>query len=331
MQLSSHWYVTNKTDKPINILNVYIKKPRIQGRIMLKDTHSSYYGSYPVLPNTITEASADFWVLPPFCKEGKNFKVDIVFIDQYGKKRTVKDVVFESDKRNAPVPVKLVEEEIYKLKHDIEKKVAAVLKDEINRYKKYGRRSGELGSILVTHNGKKIKKIYQDSWESSKSGERQEIVNDPENYSVGSENGDILVKLFNELQNDKDKELFINSLIFRLSRDKEYYCVSYLILYVLLRIRLLSKVLDTAKISLQTRKSFWQKLGFKKSTSPLEQHQQYGFSDFLGLINGMLRYEHTAFTVQELDKIEEFVTNLSEHTFKISEKLNSVRSYRLIN
>ena len=68
-----------------------------------------------------------------------------------------------------------------------------VLKDEINRYKKYGRRSGELGSIYALYNGRKIKSIYQDGWTNSKSGERQEIVCDSENPQVISENGDALV------------------------------------------------------------------------------------------------------------------------------------------
>jgi hypothetical protein len=93
-----------------------------------------------------------------------------------------------------------------------------------------------LGSIYAIHNGRKIKNIYQDSWTNSKSGERQEIVNDPENAHVSSENGNDLVNHYNEIQNADQRELFINCLISRLSREKEYYCVRYLILYVLFRI-----------------------------------------------------------------------------------------------
>ncbi len=297
---------------------------------MLKDVHSAYHGSYPVPPHMTTELHADFWIHPPFRKEGKNFKLDITFVDQYGQKRTIRNVEFKSDKTKQSPPVKLAEEAIYKLEHDIEKKVAAALKDEISRYKKYGRQSGELGSIISTYNGRQIKSIYQDSWTNSKSGERQEIVSDPENAKVSSENGDALVSLFNSLQTEEDRTLFTNSLLLRLNREKEYYCVSYLILYILLRIEQLDKALSTAAVSLQHRKGFWNKLLCKKQTERLlEKHQRYGFSDFLGLINGMLRYKHTAFTDQNLDAIEEFIANLSEHTFHISEKLNSVRSYRI--
>ena len=89
-----------------------------------------------------------------------------------------------------------------------------------------------MGSIYALYNGRKIKSIYQDGWTNSKSGEIQEIVSDPENAHVSSENGDTLVNYYNELNDDADKELFINSLISRINREKEYYCVSYLLLYV---------------------------------------------------------------------------------------------------
>mgnify|MGYP000751155248 CR=1 FL=1 len=71
----------------------------------------------------------------------------------------VKNVVIPSDKRNGPTPAKLETEAVYKLEHDIEKKLASVLKDEISRYKKYGRRSGELGSVNASHQGRRIKSI----------------------------------------------------------------------------------------------------------------------------------------------------------------------------
>jgi hypothetical protein len=324
MQIVSYWYVTNRMDQPIKILNAYIKKPRTSGHISLKDVHSVYHGSYPVPPRTTTDLHANFWIHPPFCKEGKDFKVDIVFVDQYGQKRMIKNVEFKSDKRKGPGPVKLTEEAVYQLEHEIEKKIAAVLKDEINRYKKYGRRSGELGSIYALHNSRKIKSIYQDSWTSDRSGERQEIVNDHKEAEVHSENGDALVELFNGLADQADKELFINSLISRLNRDKEYYCVSYLILYILFRIGRLNAALDAAKISLQKKRKSWGISWQKISTDRLlEEHQRYGFSDFLAIMNGMLRFEHQSFTDREMDIVEEFIAGIDEHAFQINEKINS--------
>jgi transcription termination factor NusB len=256
--------------------------------------------------------------------------LDVSFVDQYGQKRTIKNVEFESDKKKTLIPKSLQVEAIYQLEHDIEKKVAAVLKDEINRYKKYGRRSGELGSIYAIYNGRKIKSIYQDGWTNSKSGERQEIVADPENSHVYSENGDALTSYYNEIIDDAEKELFINSLISRLNREKEYYCVSYLILYVLFRIGRLNDGLVAAEFGLQNKQSFLDRILRRRPKNELlEVHQRYGFSDSLGLINGLLRYEHHSFTDIDLDLLEEFIDNVEEHTFRIEEKINSTRSFRL--
>lgn len=330
MQIVSYWYVTNRTGQPVNILNAYIKKPRTQGHVMLADVHSAYHGSYPVPPHMTIDLHADFWVQPPFRKDGKDFKVDIIFVDQYGHKRTVKNVEFKSDKRKRTDPTRLTEEAVYQLENDVEKKVAAVLKDEINRYKKYGRSYGELGSIYAVHTGRKIKKIYQDSWTNSKSGERQEILNDPENARIYSENGDALVEYFNNLQDEADKRMFFNALISRLNRDREYYCVSYLILYVCFRIGHLGAALGAAKISLPQKRNFWGKvLRRNPSDRLLEIHQRHGFSDFLGLINGMLGFEHPSFTDQDLDIIEEFIAGIDEHSFQIDAKIHSARSFRL--
>ncbi len=330
MQIVSYWYVTNQTDHPIKILNAYIKNPKTFGHVLTKDVNSQYHGSYPVPAQTTTDLHADFWIHPPIRKEGKNLELDIVFIDQYGQKRTIKNVVFESDRKKS-MPKSLQVEAVYQLEHDIEKKVASVLKDEINRYKKYGRRSGELGSLYAVCSGRKIKSIYQDGWTNSKSGERQEIVADPENSHVYSENGDALTGFYNEISDDAEKELFVNALVSRLSKEKEYYCVSYLIFYVLFRINRLNEGLAAAKYNLQDKPSFMDRILRRKPKDELlEVHQRYGFSDALGLINGLLRYEHQSFTDNQLDLIEEFIDSVEEYAFHIEEKINSIRSFRLI-
>lgn len=330
MQVVSYWYITNQTNRPLKMLNAYIVNPRIYGHVLTKDVNSQYHGSYPVPPHNTTDLHADFWINPPIRKVGKDLKLDIVFVDQYGQKRKIKNVEFLSDKRKKSTPKNLQVEAIYALENDIEKKVAAVLKDEINRYKKYGRRSGELGSIYALYNGRKIKSIYQDGWTNSKSGERQEIVSDPENAHVSSENGDALVNYYNELNDDAERELFINSLISRINQEKEYYCVSYLLLYVLFRIGRLNDGLAASESYLQKKQSLLDRfLQRKPKEELLELHQRYGFSDVLGLINGLLRYEHPSFSDKELDLIDQFISNVEEHAFRIDEKINSIRSFRL--
>ena len=330
MQVVSYWYITNQSNHSLMMLNAYIVKPRIYGHVMTKDVNSQYHGSYPVPPQGTTDLQADFWINPPIRKVGKDLKLDIVFVDQYGQKRKIRNVGFLPDKKKKTAPENLEVEAIYALENVIEKKVAAVLKDEINRYKKIGRKSGELGSIYALNNGRKIKSIYQDSWTDSKSGERQEIVVEPENSHVSSENGDALVAFYSELKDVSQTELFINSIIYRLNREKEYYCVSYLILYVLFRIGRLKDGLSALENRLQKKQSFFDRfLNRKPKEELLELHQRYGFSDALGLINGLLRYEHPSFSDNELDLIDQFISCVEEYAFSIDEKINSIRSYRL--
>ena len=329
MQIVSYWYVTNQHDFPIKILNAHIKKPYLSGHVMTKDSSSEYYGSYPIPPKATTDLHADFWLHPPINKVGKDIKLDIIFTDQFGQKRIIKNVIFESDKKKRPSPKILETESIYKLEHEVEKKIASILKDEICRYKKYGRRSGELGSIHAMHGNTKIKSIYQDSWTSNKSGERQEIVTNNENTKVLSENGDSLVNYYANECNDK--ELFTNALLSRLNKEKEYYCISYLIFYVLFRINRLQEVLEVAKVNLQARSNFLNRfLKIKPKEELLEDHQRYGFSDALGLLNGLLKYEHTSFSDEQLDLIEEFIESIGyKNSFKIIEKIYSIRALRV--
>lgn len=330
MQVVSYWYITNQTSRPLKILNAYVARPKVYGHVMTKDVNSQYHGSYPVPPHSTTDLHADFWINPPIRRIGKDLNLDIVFVDQYGQKRKIRNVKFQSDKKKKASPKNLKIESVYAIENEVEKKVAAVLKDEINRYKKFGRRSGELGSIYALYNGRKIKSIYQDGWTDSKSGERQEIVCDSENTKVVSENGDALVNYYTQLRIDSEKELFLNSLISRINKEKEYYCVSYLILYILFRIGYLKESLYAAEKYLQKRPSFFDRaLRREPKEDLLELHQRFGFSDAFGLINGLLRYEHRSFSDSELDLIDQFIARVNEHTFRIDEKLNSIRSFRL--
>lgn len=330
MQIVSYWYVTNNTDEPVRILNTYLKWPMTQGHVLVKDVHSNFHGSFPIPPHTTTELHADFWVEPPVRGEGRDFVTDVVFIDQHGCQRKKRKVRFRSDRRKGRAPRALRQEAIFELEHEVEKKVAATLKDEINRYKQYGRAHGELGSVHAILNGRKVKQIYGDSWTSSRSGEQQEIIGTCDDASVQSENGDALVALYESLTVDAERKLFVNALTARLNKDFEYYCVSYLIFYVLFRIGQLEPLLDGARVGLTSPPTLWGKVFKRKAgRTILERHQRHGRSDMLGLINGLMRYEPGSFSNAELDLLEAYIADVGEHTFRIAEKINAIRSSRL--
>ncbi len=96
-------------------------------------------------------------------------------------------------------------------------------------------------------------------------------------------------------------------MLLRLSADRGYSDVAYLILLVLFRIDYLKEALEKAKCDLQNSK-------------------QHGFSDFLRLLDGLMRIEHAAFSHEMTDQIEKFIEGLSEHTFRIPERLASIRT-----
>lgn len=155
-------------------------------------------------------------------------------------------------------------------------------------------------------------------------------MSDPENAVIKSENGDALVALFNSLGREADKELFVNSLLTRLNREKEYYCVSYLILYVLIRIGQLERGLETAQTTLVPRPTWFDKLLCRGPRTPLlELHQRHGLGDMLGFLNGFLRYNHPSFSDRDLDLIEAFIEQPKEFGDRIAEEIHSARAFRL--
>ena len=149
-------------------------------------------------------------------------------------------------------------------------------------------------------------------WRKADSPMNQSIeINSQKKYII-SDNAKALINLYNKLGNTDDKFTFVNSLLDRLSKDKEYAPVGYLIFLVLFRIDKLEIAFDIAR---------------KK----LYQDSSYGFSDSLRLLDGLLRFEHSAFSKKLLEKIEIFIDELDEHLFRIPERLSAIRAFRLNN
>ncbi|KTC84438.1 hypothetical protein [Legionella drozanskii] len=68
-----------------------------------------------------------------------------------------------------------------------------------------------------------------------------------------------------------------------------------------------------------------------KIALPQNETKDFGLSNVLMLLNGLLNYFHPDFDEEMLDTIEEFVHGLSEHSFKIPEKITAIRALRLIS
>ena len=200
-------------------------------------------------------------------------------------------------------------EAIYSIKNEIEKEVASVLKTEIERYKECGRRVGGLGSVRLKNSNSPG---MGTEWRKADSPINNSIEINPQKDYIISENAQALIKLFESLENENDREIFVNSLLNRLSREKEYAPVGYLIFLVLFRINKLEMAFDVAK-------------------EKLYKDSGYGFSDALSLLDGLLRFEHGEFSKDLLEKIELFIDGLDEHTFQILERLSAIRTFRRLN
>jgi hypothetical protein len=310
MQLACRCYITNISAVDVRICEVSLRKPKTIGRIFVRHPQQDVYGRYPIPPGCTTEASADFWIRPPICEEDEPLVADIDFTDQFGNRHRVRNVKFHPRPKKKEKPTAPQMEVVSDISNPVERKVAGILQAEVYRYKDCGRRVGGLGSIQTTYQGRSYCGVGTD-WRKADSPELQAIVPDPENARIESDNASTLIKYYKSLKNQQRND-FVESLLRRLSRETPYAPVGYLILLVLYRIGYLNKVLETAKKQLQSDSA-------------------HGFSDFLRLLDGLLKYEYRRFSAEMLDDIEQFLKGIKEHTFRISERLLAVRAFLLRN
>lgn len=311
MHIVGDWFVTNITDDRIFILGTRLTRPRIDGRVLVKHPDKELYGRFPILPRATTEIRADFWIRPPICKEGKDFKTAIILIDQFRNEHKVKDAVFKGPRPKEIRKDEPAGESIYSIKDPIEKEIVAVLKAELARYRECGRRVGGLGSIQTSYQGGRAMPGVGAEWRDVNSPKNQSIDPSPESAWIESDNAAALGKLYRGLNTDEEKRRFISLLLKRLSRQTEYAPVGYLILFVLFHFGQLPETLRTAKRDLQGDGAF-------------------GFSEFVRLLDGLLRFKHPSFTTDLLDEVERFTEGIEE-TFRISERVAAIRAFRLTN
>jgi hypothetical protein len=276
---------------------------------MVRHPRGNIFGSHEIPPRFTTEASADFWVQPPVKRMGQDFRAMVTIIDQFGNRHKVKNVLFRGARPAAPQRAQAPQESIHAIADPVEKQLAAVLKDEVHRYRQVGRSSGGLGSIQTRYRGQVMTGVGTE-WRRADSPERQSIVPDPEQAAIASDNATALLNLYQGLGTDDERSRFVNALLRRLSRGTEYAPVGYLILLVLFRISRLPDALRTARQDLQG-------------------DGETGFSDFMRLLDGLLRFEHPAFTPELLDDAERFIEGIEEHTFNIRERIAAIGAFRL--
>jgi len=308
MQLVCDWYITNVSDVDVLICEVSLRKPETTGNMFVRHPERDIYGRYPIPPGSTTEARADFWVQPPICKENEPLVADIDFLDQFGNSHRVRKVKFQPRPKKKKEPMTPEMEIVSDISNSVEREVVGVLQAEINRYTDCGRKVGGMGSVQTSYQGRSYCGVGAD-WRKADSPELQAIIPDPENANIESDNASVLIKFYNSLKNQQQND-FVESLLKRVSRETPYASVGYFILFVLYRIGHLNRALETAKKELQGDSA-------------------YGFSDFLRLLDGLLKYEYPKFSIEMLNDIEQSLKGIKEYTFRISERLLAVRAFLL--
>lgn len=300
MQIVTRWLVSNIADRPTIVAKATMS------RGWFRRAHEAHFiPRETVAVGATVEVLIDFWVRPPFRKKGESFNTRLTIVDHLGNPHKTHKITIPSDwrpKREKPKPT---EEAMHAISDPLVKRVVAILKDEINRYRACGRAVGGLGSVQVTYENRTLEGIgYQGR--KTNSPRRQSIVPDPETASIHSDNLDALITIF-ENEDDARKQNIIESLLERIELGSEYTPIGYFFLLSLFRMGQLPAALRTIKDKLKDDKKF-------------------GFDDAVRMLSGLLQYEYPSFDDPTLDEIEHFMDGLNAFDHHLKERCVAARA-----
>jgi hypothetical protein len=308
LHVTGEFFVTNITD--LNILVCSIIAPQFPNLDMSSfttvDGHTIGKSSIP--PGVTTDISIVFFGKADTPGNSSSLVLDFVFIDQLGNSHRCRRVKFarripKRKEQSAPV-----DEIVSDIAHPVERTVVSVLMAEADRYHNCGRTAGGLGSICTKYRGAEYHGVGSDSWAVG-SAKLQSLVENPVDAEIESEHATSLIVYYQSL-GPEDKELFVKTMLDRLSKEGYRAYVGYFVFFVLFRIGKMKEALEKAKVDLQG-------------------DSVYGFSNILMLLDGLLKYRYTMFSEAMLDEIEQCLKDVREHKFKIAERITAIRATRV--
>jgi hypothetical protein len=321
VQIAGDLLIKSQHTAPIGIAQVRIIRPRrLRGDVVhasvMVGSEDDMYGTafvsgHTIPPGMFLPARAMVMVRchPPRA-QGRDLPVQLALADDEGNEQRVwitckgQPVVAERDK---PIPF----EPIHAIEDPIAKNVVAILQAEMARYDKNGRTNGGLGSVHVTISGAPNIRFGQDSWQAN-STSNQEIHYDPaKSIELHSDNLEAMLKLHGRLAKGEERSRLSAALRDRLGKPS-YARVSYFIVCVLWRLGDLETALSTAAPKL-----------------PREDMRDFGLSNILYMLNGLLRYIHPDFSEADLDCIEKLVDRVGPESFHIRQKIAAIRAWRV--
>jgi hypothetical protein len=321
-QISARLFIKNRTASPLALVKARLIRPTIRGEILhdeiaIRSVERNVYGTavasgYAIPPYMSLPASAILLVRGvPRRKLGSEVRAVIGVIDDEGLEERIalKLRVLSPPQEVAATPTLEV---VSSICNPIEKEVVSVLQAELARYDKCNRAVGGLGSVHLAIQGREIVGVGTDSW-NPHSPKNQSISDDPGTVQLRSDNLNALLTLYERLASPEEKGLFVAALLDRIDKGRGYLRVTYFIVCVLWKTGKLAAALEKAKADL-----------------PQGEIKEFGLSNTLMMLNGLLRYRHPDFTTEMLDDIEKFVHGLREHPFQIPEKIAAIRAARLM-
>jgi hypothetical protein len=321
--ISALFAVKNRSTAPVTLLTAHLVRPRIRGEVVqtnvfVRTARRDVYGSgmqdprHAIPPGATLPATVHIAIRgQPATDRTRELVATIAIGDEEGNEQRV-TVSLHGTGVPAPQPSSGPKEAAYAIADPIEKKVVSVLHSELSRYEICGRGAGGFGSIHIEYQGRALVGFAGDSW-TPNSPQNQNLIADPSQALLKSDNLDALLALHATISDDaRDRERLASSLLNRIDVEKGYIRVSYFIVCALWKLGQFPEALKAAKARL-----------------PQGEMRDFGLSNVLYMLNGLLRYRHPDFSDEMLDQIESFIDGMTEHTFQIREKVSAIRAMRL--
>ena len=303
--------VSNRTNTPVTIARTRVLKSPIKKKPIENiafGTRNNSYNLCPKIPPQETEEMSftAYIRIKKFKSQPTSLNFVLGFSDSNDNEQIV-PISFNNRMTPKTLKYPLPNESPYQIADQVEKEIVSVLQLEMECYKMFNRKSGRLGSINLEHGGKLISGVGHDSW-STNLPEYSSLSPTPKSSAIKSDNYSALVAYFNQLIDENKKEVFIHSLINRISPEKGYLSISYFIFSVLWELGYTKQALEHIKQQL-----------------PQNELEVFGLGNVLLLLNRLLYYFPHRFDAKTLDNIEEFIGDLEVSGFKIKERVSAIR------
>jgi len=250
--------------------------------------------------------------VPPLKRLGQPLRLTIDLTDQFNNIHRQRGVVFTSVSP-ATTTLQAVSEATHSLPTKLQRDVASVLKSEVVRYQTNGRERGGLGSLTITAQGRRMESGFSD-WRTLGSAHEQSIVPANAEVTVSSDNWDRLMRI-HQASAPEDQEVMNAFLLQRVDNALEYATVAYLVAWFFLSIGRIGGFLRVA--------------GDRLSPPSQIALNRFAFSDSLRLLDLLLHYQPGTFDEEKLEQIEVGLTGVSEHPFRIHERIAAIRASRI--